>query len=109
MPNLLTKSSILMCPHGGQVQVITTNTRTKAAGDYLARSSDTFMISGCPFNLGGPPHPCVTVQWVVTALRSKSGGDFHLNDSSVGLCLAADQAPQGPVQIVMAQPRVTGT
>lgn len=108
MPKLLNSSSMMMCPHGGQVQIITSNTRTKAGGDFLVRSSDTFLITGCPFNLGGPPHPCVKVQWVVTALRSKSGGDFHLNESSVGLCLAADQVPQGPVQIVMAQPKVSG-
>ncbi len=108
MPKLLTASTVMMCPHGGQVQVVTTNTRTKAGGDFLLRPSDTFQIVGCPFFLGIPPHPCVTVQWVVTALRSKSAGDFHLTESSVGLCLAADQAPQGPVQILMTQPHVGG-
>ncbi len=108
MPNLLTRSSVMMCPHGGQVQVVTSNTRTKANGDFLLRASDTFTIVGCPFVLGIPPHPCVRVQWVVPTLRSKSGGDFHLNDSSVGLCLAADQAPQGTVIVVVTQPRVSG-
>jgi hypothetical protein len=29
--------------------------------------------------------------------------------TSVGLCLAADQAPQGPVIVSSTQPRVVGT
>lgn len=103
----LNMSSLLMCPHGGKVQPISTNTRVKAMGDFMLRSSDIFTIAGCPFNLV-VPHPCVQVQWVQPAAKSRVLSDFTLTEASVGLCVAADQAVQGPVTIAFTQPRVTG-
>lgn len=108
MPRLLTASSVLQCLHGGIVSISTTNTRARAGGAFLARSSDLFTIAGCPFVLGIPPHPCVRVQWVQTALRSKAVGDATLTEASVGLCLAADGAPQGVVLVGSTQPQVSG-
>lgn len=108
MPGLLNASSILMCPHGGTVTIVTTNGQVIAAGDYVVRSSDTFLITGCPFLLGTVPHPCVQVQWVQPAARSQALGDFTLTEDSVGLCVAVDQAVQGTVQIVSTQPQVAG-
>lgn len=108
MPALLNASSTLMCPHGGTVQIICSNTRSQAGGAFAVRSSDTFVIAGCPFVIGVVPHPCMQVQWVQPAARCKAGGDFMLTEASVGLCSAADQAVQGPVTIVVAQPKVNG-
>ncbi len=108
MGQLLNTSSTLMCPHGGTVSISSPNTRAQAAGAYLARPSDTFTISGCPFAIGNSPHPCVRVQWVVASSRSKAAGDSTLATDSVGLCLAADGAPQGTVLIVSTQARVSG-
>jgi hypothetical protein len=108
MPALLNASSVMMCPHGGQVQAITSNTTTKVGGDFALRASDSFLIAGCSFTLGTTPHPCVQVQWVESATRSKAGGDSTLTEASVGMCTAADQAVQGTVQIVFTQIRVAG-
>lgn len=108
MPALLTSSSIMMCPHGGQVMVTSTNVRVKAGGDFVVRPSDVFTIVGCPFILGLMPHPCVQVQWVLPNTRSQVMGDFTLSESSVGLCLAPDMAPQGTVLINFTQPQVGG-
>jgi hypothetical protein len=108
MPGLLNLSSVMMCPHGGQVQSVTSNTHVRAVGDFMLRQSDTFLIVGCPFFIGPSPHPCTTVQWIEPAASSRVSGDFTLTEASVGLCVAADQAPQGPVSIVMTQPRVSG-
>jgi hypothetical protein len=108
MPGLLNVSSVMMCPHGGQVQSITSNTQVQAVGDFVLRSSDTFLIAACPFFLGPDPHPCMTVQWVQPAARSQVSSDYTLTEASVGLCVAADQTPQGPVTIVATQPRVAG-
>jgi hypothetical protein len=73
------------------------------------RPSDTFTIAGCPFTLpSGTPHPCMTVQWVKSTLRCKAAGDFALAQDSIGMCLAADQAPQGTVLIQSTQPRASG-
>jgi hypothetical protein len=108
MPGLLNMSSVMMCPHGGQIQSITSNSQVQAAGDFAVRASDTFSIVGCPFFLGPSPHPCMTVQWVQPAARSRVSSDYTLTEASVGLCLAADQTPQGPVIIALTQPRVAG-
>jgi hypothetical protein len=107
MAQLLTTASSMMCPHGGQVQAVSSNTRAKA-GVPILRGSDTFTILGCPLNVAGAPHPCVTVQWVKTNLRSKAAGDFVLASDSVGLCLAGDQAPQGTVMVSNTQAKVSG-
>jgi len=108
MPGLLNSSSIMMCPHGGTVTAITANARAKAAGDFILRSSDTFIIAGCPFIIGLVPHPCVQVQWVQFDTRSQVMSDFTLSESSVGLCVAPDQAVQGTVLVNFTQPRVSG-
>jgi hypothetical protein len=108
MASLLTTSSVLMCPHGGRVTATTSNSGAKA-GDFLVRKSDTFTITGCPFTLpNGSAHPCVRVEWVKATLRCKAAGDYLLNQDSVGLCLAADQAPQGTVLIQSTQTRAAG-
>jgi hypothetical protein len=108
MPSLLNTSSIMMCPHGGMVSAISANTRVQAAGGPVLRSSDTFIIAGCVFNIAGASHPCVTVNWVQPDTRSQVIGDFTLSEASVGLCAAADQAVQGAVLITFTQPRVSG-
>lgn len=83
--------------------------QTQAVADSpLLTMSATCSIAGCAFNTGGAPSPCLTVQWVQGATTVQVGGDFALNESSVGLCLAATQAPQGTVLIVATQPVAAG-
>lgn len=109
---LLTTASSLLCPHGGAVAIASSNTKV-TAGAPLALATDTFTITGCPFQIpvgvGTVPHPCVKVQWIKPNFRTDVNGQPTLSQDSVGLCLAADQLPQGPVSIVQAQPRVTGS
>jgi hypothetical protein len=50
----------------------------------------------------------MTVRWIVANQRSRAMGDLTLSDSSVGICLAGDQTPQGTVIILNTQPRVSG-
>jgi hypothetical protein len=108
MGGLLNTASMLMCPHGGTVNAITSNTRVNAGGSPLVRSSDTFVIAGCAFSTPAGPHPCVQVQWMTTDLRSQVLSDSTLSEASVGMCLAADQAPQGTVIVSNTQEQVTG-
>jgi hypothetical protein len=107
MPALLTVASTMMCPHGGTVTAIPGQTSATARAPIL-RGSDTVLIAGCPFAIGPDYSPCLTVQWVQTATRVQAGSDFVLNEASVGLCLAATQAPQGTVLILQTQPRSSG-
>ena len=108
MAKLLTTASQLACPHQGTVSIVSSNTRAKADGAFIVRSGDTFTIAGCSFVLASSPHPCVSVQWIVPTLKNQAGGDQVLNEDSVGLCLAADQAPQGNVQVSSTQSKVSG-
>ena len=107
MPKLLTTASVLMCPHGGTVQIASQNTVTKATTP-VALTTDTFVIVGCPFFLALLYHPCVRVAWQVTTLKVTVNGKAALNESSVGLCMAADNAPQGTVVIASTQMTVDG-
>jgi len=104
----LNTASVMMCPHGGTVQGTPSGPAPQAGGAPMLTASDMFVIAGCPFVLGVPPHPCVTVQWVQPATRSTAGGNPTLTLGSVGLCVAADQAVQGTVIIASTQPQVTG-
>ncbi len=108
---LLTTASSLQCPHGGTVAIASGNS-TVVAGAALALATDTFTISGCPFQIpvgaGTAPHPCMTVQWTKANLLTTVNGTPTLAQDSAGLCLAADQAPQGPVSVVSTQPTVIG-
>jgi len=106
MGQYLTLSSTLMCPHGGTVSPIPANSKV-SLGDAIVLATDTFPIGGCAF-APGAPHPCVQVQWIVTALRATADGAAPLTTDSVGLCVAADSAVQGPVIIQATQAEVTG-
>lgn len=114
MGQLLTSASVLLCPHGGKVNAVSTNVRAQALGGFILRPSDTFVIAGCPFQIPAVPppalipSPCVKVQWVVPGLRGTAEGDSVLTTDSVGLCLSAANVPQGPVSVVFTQPRVSG-
>lgn len=108
MGNYLTTSSTLQCPHGGMVSAIAANTKVSLGGSPIVLSSDTFTVGGCAFNVAGAPHPCLQVQWIVTALMATADGSQPLTTDSVGLCKAADGAPQGPVMIASTQPKVSG-
>jgi hypothetical protein len=109
MGDYLTASSTLMCPHGGMVSPIPANSTITLGGAPIVLASDTFPIAACTFTTPATgPHPCVQVQWVVTALRAAADGAQPLTTDSVGLCVAADGAPQGPVIIQATQPKVSG-
>jgi len=108
MPGLLTTASVMMCPHGGAVQAIPSDANVQASGAPVVTASDTFLIAGCPFVIGLVPSPCISVQWVQPATQSTKGQNPTLTLASIGLCVAATQAVQGPVMIVDTQPNVTG-
>jgi uncharacterized Zn-binding protein involved in type VI secretion len=99
-----------MCPHGGQLSIISTNVRVTVGGQPLATLGDQFLIAGCAFTIPpGKPQPCLKVQWLVPAGRVTIGGQPAILQTSSGLCLTAEQIPQGPPTVTVAQMRVLGT
>ncbi len=110
---IVNKDSQIQCPHAATVNIQTSNSQVKADGQAVATMSDTFTVSGCPFQIpigtGTKPQPCVTLQWVVPATRVRVNGQPVLLKDSSGICQSAEQIPQGPPNVVMVQMRVKGT
>ena len=104
---MLTVASVLMCPHGGSIKAITTNTQVSVAGVPVLRSIDTFVVVGCPFTIGPKPSPCLTVKWVAADMRNTAANGATLSQSSIGLCLNEFQAPQGVAVVLQTQPSVS--
>ena len=102
----LSAATTMQCPHGGQVQASSANSRVKADA-YLLTKDDTFSVTGCAFTLpSGQPSPCVKVMWIVPDLRVTAGA-ATLSESDTGVCISAQNVPQGPVSVVRTQARVT--
>jgi hypothetical protein len=105
---ILTSSSTVMCPHGGQAQLPTSNSEALIDGAPALLQTDIHPILGCPF-APVSPLPCTTIRWVTASTQVKVRGVPVLLQSSVGLCLNAAQAPQGTALIVQTQQRAKAT
>lgn len=99
----------VQCPHGGLATPVNTNTRVRVGGAFALLADDTWVVAGCPLNVAGAPHPCVTVEWSGAAQQVAVGGRPVLLATSTGLCKAADQAAQGPALVTGVQTRVSGS
>jgi hypothetical protein len=102
-----------MCPHGAPMSTISSNTRVLVGGQPVATLADVSTVAGCPFQIpvgaGTKPQPCVSVKWLVPATRVLVGGQPALLQTSTGLCLSAEQIPQGPPTVTVNQTRVIAT
>jgi hypothetical protein len=107
--HFLTVTTSMSCPHGGTITPSTSNTRVKAAGDFVLRFTDTFTVGGCPYVRGTVPNPCVRVQWDGHAQRHASQGDLSLTEASIGLCLDGSGGAQGIAVISSTQSRGAGS
>jgi hypothetical protein len=94
-----------MCPHGGQVQDIPTAPRVTVSMMPVGVIGDIGPIAACPFMLATVPHPCVLANWIVPATRVFAMGRPVLLQTAIGLCVAPDQAPQGPPVVAVNQMR----
>ena len=104
---VLTTSSTITCPHGGQATLLTSNQSVKVAGSAVLLESDTHQVVGCPFMIGNKYSPCVTITWSNGSTSMKAGGTAVLDMSSVGKCQSAEQATQGVAMKVPVQTQVT--
>jgi len=106
--NILNTSSVIMCPHGGQALLQTSNTRVVAEGAPCLLETDIHPVVGCPFTVGPKYSPCVRLQWSAGTARTKISGIAVLSRSSVGTCFNAEGATQGVAVIANTQTRVSG-
>lgn len=107
---LLHVGASVMCPHGGPVNIISTNTRVLVSGQPVATMGDTYLVAGCAFTVPGPkPQPCIKTQWLVPAARVFVNGQPAILQTSTGICQSAEQIPQGPPIVAATQVRVIGS
>lgn len=99
----------VQCPHGGLATPVASNTRVRLGGAFALLQSDAWTVAGCPLNVAGSPHPCVTIEWSGAASQVRVDGQPVLLATSVGLCKAADQVAQGPALVSGVQTRVAGS
>lgn len=101
---LLHLGATVLCAHGGQAQPTATDTRVTVSGQPIVTQAAPYSVAGCPFVAGTTPMPCVTVQWIVGAMRVTASGVPVLLQTSQAVC-----APNGtPVTVTVVQARVSG-
>jgi hypothetical protein len=102
---LLHLGATVTCAHGGPAQPTTPVPRVLLSGQPVVTVSAPYVIAGCA--MPPPPSgngPCVTAQFITSALRVTVMGVPVLLLDSQAIC-----APTGtPLLVVQAQPRVTG-
>lgn len=105
---ICTTSSTIQCPHGGMAMLLTSNSVMQVQGAFALLETDVHPVVGCPFTLGTVYHPCVRIRWSAGATQTKVNGIPVLLQTSLGLCYAADQAPQGVALIAQVQTLALG-
>jgi hypothetical protein len=101
--------AVANCPHGGMVQIISSNTRVLVNGLPVATLADQFTVVGCAFTVPpAKPQPCVRVQWIAPATRVFVNAQPVILQASSGICLSADSIPAGPPVVTGVQTRVVG-
>lgn len=115
MPGLLLHvGAVMQCTHSGLVTTAPTQPRVMVSGQPVATTSNLLTVAGCVFTVPGPkPQPCVRVQWANVSARVLVGGLPPLLQVGpgvgAGVCLSAEQIPQGPPIVGTMQARVTAS
>lgn len=105
--NILTISSTIMCPHGGQAILLTSNTKVSPVGVPALLESDIHPVVGCPFTIGPKYSPCIRIEWSSGATSSAVDGIPVLIQSSIGKCFSPEGAIQGVALVVNTQIKVS--
>ena len=106
--NLMHLNATVMCPHGGQVTFLPSQSRGLVTGQVIWTVADQTTITGCPFTVGTKPQPCVTVQWITPSARVQVNGSQVITQGSTGLCLSAERIPQGSPMVTVIQQKAVG-
>jgi hypothetical protein len=99
----LTINSKIVCPHGGQVLLLTSNTRVFVGNVPALMESEIHPVIGCAFTVGSKYSPCVKVGWTQGSVKTKVNGVSLLVKNSIGKCTNLEGAPQGTAIIINTQ------
>ena len=101
---ILTTTSTVMCPHGGQAVLFSSQADMLIDGAPALLLTDVHPVVGCTFTPVAYS-PCVTIRWLSGATQANVRGVPVLLQTSVGLCQNAAQAPQGTAIVAQVQQR----
>jgi len=101
--NILNTATTIICTHGGQATLFTSNTRVFADGAPVLLESDIHPVVGCPFTVGIKYSPCVRIEWSAGTSKVIINGIPVLVQTSFGRCINAEGATQGVATIVNTQ------
>lgn len=104
---LLTTTSTVQCPHGGQALLASSKHALLIDGASALLQSDVHAVVGCPFTPVAYS-PCVSIRWLSGATQTAIDQVPVLLQTSVGLCLNAAQVPQGLAIVVQTQTLAKG-
>jgi len=104
MPNfILTKSSVIICPHGGKVMHVSKNASAKLNGETPLLFNDWYTVAGCPFAGSNGASPCHFVTWRNPSTTVRFGGIPALTSGSLATVQTFGRVPQGEVSILSHQ------
>jgi hypothetical protein len=117
MPGFLLHVNLgMQCFHAAPVATAPTQPRVLVSGQPVAIATNQLLVTGCPFTLPTTPpkpQPCVRVQWLMLSTRILVSGQPAMLQvapgSGAGICLSAEQIPQGAPFVTAMQNRVIGT
>jgi hypothetical protein len=111
---ILHTNAVVQCTHAIPSQILPVQPRVLVSGQPVATTASQIIIAGCPFTIPGPkPQPCVTIKWLMPAARVLVMGLPALVQPGpgvgAGICLSAEQIPNGPPMVSALQLRVLAT
>lgn len=100
---ILTKTSIMVCPHGGMVMHMPTSVREfRIVDEAVLLATDLYIVTGC----GNTEDPCREVHWDRASEKLFVGINPVLVHTSVGIPTSVSGIPRDPVRISLHQHQV---
>ena len=118
MPGLLLHVNAgCQCFHAAPATITPAQARVLVSGQPVATMPSQIAVAGCPFQVpvpaGTKPQPCLTIKWSMPSARLLVGGTpamlLPAPGPGPGICLSAEQIPQGAPVLSAVQPRVIAT
>jgi len=111
---LLHVGATVQCLHQAPAITSPTQSQVLVSGQPVATTANLFPVTGCPFCVGPKPQPCVQVKWTQPATQVLVNGLPVLLQTppgpgpGAGVCLSAEQLPQGVPLVSAIQVSVLG-
>lgn len=113
---LLHATASAQCFHAAPAVIPPGQPKVLVGGMPVATSDASIAVTGClfqvPFGAGTKPQPCVQIKWGSIATKVLVGGKPALLGPAPavvpGVCLSAEQIPQGAPSLNTIQTRVSG-